>query len=102
MFDVKAPETFEATLTIVGQGREQKLPVVFRHRTREAYSELLAKVADGKVKDVDAVLELVESWEANADLTAENLKALDSNQPGALWAIVTGYSHAFGVARKGN
>lgn len=102
MFDVKAPETFEATLTIVGQGREQKLPVVFRHKTRQDYSDLLAKVSEGKVKDVDAVLDLVESWQANADLTAETLKALDDAQPGALWAIVTGYSHALGVARKGN
>lgn len=102
MFDVKAPETFEATLTIVGQGREQKLPVVFRHKTRTEYSELLESVSKGEVKDVDAVLALVESWQANADLSAETLKALDDAQPGALWAIVTGYSHALAVARKGN
>jgi len=102
MFDVKAPETFKADLTIVGQGREQKLPVVFRHKTRTEYSQLLTDVSEGKVKDVDAVLALVESWEANAELGAETLKSLDDAQPGALWAIVTGYSHALGVARKGN
>ena len=102
MFDVKAPETFEATLTIVGQGREQKLPVVFRHKTRSAYAELLKRLAEKKVKDIDAVLDLVESWQANAELSAETLKALDEAQPGALWAIVMGYSEALGVARKGN
>ncbi len=102
MFDVKPPETFKATLTIVGQGREQKLPVVFRHKTRTEYADLLKEVAEGKVADVDAVMALVDSWDANADLDAATLKALDDSQPGSLWAIVTGYGQALGVARKGN
>lgn len=102
MFDVKPPETFKAVLTLVGQGREQKLPVVFRHKDREGYADLLKKWADGKIKPVDAVLELVASWEANADLSATTLTKLDKDQPGTLWAIVTGYGQALGVARKGN
>lgn len=102
MFDVKAPATFAADLTIVGQGREQKLPVVFRHKTRTEYGELLNKVIEGKVKDADAVLSLLDSWEANADLCADSLKALDEAQPGALWAIINGYAQALRVAQKGN
>ena len=31
MFQVKAPESFKSTLTIVGHGREQKLNLTYRH-----------------------------------------------------------------------
>ena len=102
MFKIKAPETFAASLTIRGQGREQKLDVVFNHLSRKAYSELLEAVSDGKKTIEDAVLELLKSWKADAELSKETLAELDDQQPGALWAIVHGYSDALRVERKGN
>jgi hypothetical protein len=102
MFDVKAPTTIPATLNFVGQGREQKLKVVFRHMPRTQYADLLDLVAKGEVQAEDAVVSLIESWEANAELSAATIKQLSEDQPGADWAILTGYGEALAVARKGN
>lgn len=105
MFKIAGNPTFDASLTIVGQGREQVLNVTFRHKTHAQYSELLLKLADPKkhkLDTADAVLELVEKWDADADLTRENIVALREAQPGADWAIITGFGEALTVARKGN
>ena len=64
MFKVKAPETFDATLTIVGQGREQKLKVKYRHLLKDAYKELMDKLAAGEVSAAQVVLDLVAEWDA--------------------------------------
>lgn len=102
MFKVAAPETIPATLTIVGQGREQKLKLVFRHMPRTAYADLLDAVAKGEKKPEDAVLSMIESWEADAELSANTIRQLAEDQPGSDWAILTGYGEALAVARKGN
>lgn len=101
-FKIKADPTFDTTLTIVGQGREQKLALTYRHKTRSEYAELLKQVSEGKLDIVDAVLALVEKWDADAPLNAESVKLLQEQQPGAEWAIVSEYSNALAVARKGN
>ena len=101
-FQIKAPETIPATLTISGQGREQKLKLVYRHKELTAYRELLDKVAKKEIKPEDAVLEIVESWEADMELSAATIRLLAEQQPGADWAIVEGYGAALAVARKGN
>lgn len=102
MFKIKAPEKIPATLTIVGQGREQKLKLTYRHKTREQFAEFVDSVAKGEKTACEAVLEIVESWEADAPLDADSIAVLQSHQPGADWAIVNGYSEALAVARKGN
>ncbi|WP_396615446.1 phage tail assembly chaperone [Lysobacter soli] len=102
MFKIKSEPTFPATITIIGQGREQKLALVFRHRIRTEYADLLQAVAKGEKTVEDAVLEVVESWEADAELSRDTLVLLDEQQPGACWAILMGYQSALGVARKGN
>lgn len=102
MFRIKSEPTFSATLTIVGQGREQKLELVFRHRTRTEYADILDAVAKGEKSIEDAVLDVVESWVADAELNRESLKLLEEHQHGACWAILTGYQNALAVARKGN
>lgn len=101
-FKIKANPTFEATLTLVGQGREQKLKLTFRHMTRSAYGELLKAVGEGDKSVEDAVLAAVEAWDADTALAAEAVRDLDEQQPGATWAILSAYGDALGVARKGN
>jgi hypothetical protein len=102
MFKLKADPTFNASLTIVGQGREQKLNVTFRHRSRAEYLAMLDKLSKGEIDAADALLDILEKWDADADLTRENILLLQENQPGADLAILQGYGEALAVARKGN
>lgn len=102
MFKIDPEPTFKASLTIVGQGREQVLNVVYRHKQRSDYIALLDRVRAGDVQVSDALLQLVESWDADGPLNAETIAKLQEAQPGVDWAIVSGYTEALTVARKGN
>jgi hypothetical protein len=102
MFKVAANPTFNACLTIVGQGREQQLNVTFKHKPRADYLALLEAVGKGDKSVADAILEVVEKWDADAELSVESIELLQEQQPGADWAILSGYGEALAVARKGN
>lgn len=103
MFTIRAPETIEATLTITGQGRSQQLELAFKHRTASDYRELLERIdKEGGLTAADAVFESLAKWNADAELTRENVQLLGEHQPGVLWAIMTAYGEALLVARKGN
>mgnify|MGYP002507245437 CR=1 FL=1 len=102
MFKINANPTFEATLTIVGQGREQKLNLSLRHKTKSQYAELFKGLQEGNSTPVDVILELVEKWDADTEFSRTSLEQLQEQQPGADWAIITGYGEALVVARKGN
>lgn len=102
MFTIKANPTFDASLTIVGQGREQKLNVTFRHMARADYLSLLENVSKGDTTVSEALIALIEKWDADADLSAASIALLQEQQPGADWAILSAYGEALAVARKGN
>lgn len=102
MFQIKSNPTFDATLTIVGQGREQQLNVTFKHKPRKDYLALLEKVGKGETPVSDALLSLLAKWDADGDLSAKSIELLQEEQPGADWAILSGYGEALAVARKGN
>lgn len=102
MFTIKANPTFPTTLTIVGQGREQKLALVYRHKTLDEHKALLDDWREGRRDAADVVLELVESWSADMELSKESLQLLHQEQPGADVAIIIGFAEAFQVSRKGN
>ena len=101
-FQIKAPETIPAELTFKGQGREQTLKLVYRFMERSRYIELLDRIGKEEETPEAAVLKLVASWDADMELSAEAVKLLDEQQPGALPGIVFGYGQAAAVARKGN
>jgi hypothetical protein len=102
MFKIKADPTIDATLTLVGQGREQKLELTFKHLTRSDYLKLLEDVRAEKRKPEAALAGLIDKWNADMDVSADAMKALDEHQPGALMAILNAYGDALVVARKGN
>ena len=108
MFKVNPEATFDAALTIRGQGRVQTLNVTFRRKPRTEYTERLAMTAETddegnpKLAIEDLVLELVEKWDADVDLTPFGVREMSDWQPGIPWAIVHGYSDAMGVAYEGN
>lgn len=102
MFSVKPPERIPASLTITGQGREQTLKLVYRHTPRKEYGALLEAIGKEEITPEAGVLKLVESWEADAELSAPVLSQLEEDQPGAIWAILSGYSQALAVGREKN
>lgn len=102
MFKLQANPTFDAKLTIVGQGREQTLNVTFRHKTRSEYAAMWEDVASDKRKIEDVLVELIEKWDADAEVSVDSIKLLQDHQPGADFAILSGYNEALTVARKGN
>jgi hypothetical protein len=102
MFTVNPAPSFPLTLTLTGQGREQKLELVYRHKTRDEYLALLEKVRSEEITPSDVVMALVESWKADAELTKDVLDKLAQDMPGTDWAIITAFGDAQQVARKGN
>jgi hypothetical protein len=102
MFHIDATPTFEGSITIVGQGREQTLKVTFKHMEKSKYLELLEKVRDGKMTPADAILKMLDKWDADGELSRKSIARLAEQQPGADWALITSYGEALGVARKGN
>ena len=101
-FQVKANPTFDAEIIIVGQGREQKLMVTFRHMTRSAYSELIRATVEGGGSDSDIAVRILDKWDADVPLDAAGLGLLDDHQPGAVRAIIESYGEALSVARRKN
>lgn len=102
MFKIKADPTFAASITIIGQGREQTLDVTFRHMPRADYLALLDQVKDGELSASDALLKLLDGWNADEKLSKASLDLLQEHQPGAEVAILQAYGQALAVARKGN
>lgn len=102
MFKIAANPTFDANLTIVGQGREQTLKVTFKHKAKSEYLAMLEQIREGKLTVPDAILSIVTKWNADEELSAASIVKLQDEQPGSDWAIVTGYGEALSVARKGN
>lgn len=102
MFTIEANPTFKASLVLVGQGREQTLNVTYRHKDTDEFRALMDAVAKEEKTVAAALLELVESWDADAELNADTIAKLQKAQPGVDWAIVEGYSRSVVVARKGN
>ncbi len=101
-FNTKPSPTFPGTITITGQGVQQVLNVTFRHKTKTRYGEIFAGLADGTIQPEDAVMEVVEKWDADRELTPQGIRAIMEDLPGFDWAVLTGYGEALTVGRKGN
>ncbi|MEV8518672.1 phage tail assembly chaperone [Dyella marensis] len=102
MFKIEPNPTFPATITVVGQGREQTLEVVYKHHTLEEYEALLNDIHEGRKTAIEAALELTESWNADMELSAETLDRLQKVQPGCVGLIIGAFGQELMVARKGN
>ena len=103
MFRIKANPTFPATVKIRAPGGEvQELPVVFRHKRRDEVKEFFKEAADTSRPDVDCILDLVESWEADDKLSADSVEELMQNYPSAAQAIFNSYIEELVSARLGN
>ncbi|AUI05873.1 MULTISPECIES: phage tail assembly chaperone [Stenotrophomonas] len=102
MFQVKAPESFKSTLTIVGHGREQKLNLTYRHLSVADYASLLERLGDDTLSVAQAILDIVMDWDADVALDTAGVELALQQQAGLDGAIIGGYTQALQVARKGN
>ena len=103
MFKIKANPTFPATVKIRAPGGEvQELPVVFRHKSK-VDSQLFFEEAKEKNKtDTDCILDLVESWEDDAELSSDSVNDLQHNYPNPALDIINCYLTELFSARLGN
>lgn len=94
MFTIQPKPTFKLDVTIPTVTGPGKITFVFKHKGRKAIAEFiesLTKEGDG-VKDVDALLDIIEDWEkVDAKFSADALEQLLENYPGAGKAIFDAY-----------
>lgn len=103
MFKIKANPTFPAKVEIRAPGGEiLSLPVVFRHKRKDDVQAFFAEAAEKNRSDVDCILDLVESWEADAPLSADSVKELMQEYPSAPARIFDKYMSELLEARLGN
>lgn len=103
VFKIEADPTFPAKVKIGKPGGgTQELSVVFRHKTREELQDYFDRNQKEKRSDVDAALEIIESWSADKELSADSLKTLFSNFHDAARAIFVTYADELAQARAGN
>lgn len=103
VFKIQPDATFPAKVKIGKPGGGQyELPVVFRHKTREQLQEFFEVNQRDKRPDVEAALDIIESWSADKELSADSLKALFSNFHDAARAIFVTYTDELSQARMGN
>ncbi len=103
MFKIKANPTFPATVKIRAPGGEvQELPVVFRHKRKDEVKTFFEEASAKDKSDVDCILELVESWKADSDLSKDSVAELLQNYPASAHAIFNCYMAELIDARLGN
>jgi len=101
-FTIKANPTIEAIITIVGQGRKQKLAVTFRHKTSDEYDVLMERLKAGAITTSELLLELIAQWDADMPLEEASINVLRQHQPGADLAIMQAFNEALQVEREKN
>lgn len=101
-FIIKANPTIDATVTIVGQGRKQKLSLTFRHKTGDEYDALMERLKNGEISTAELLVELIEKWDADMPLEEASINVLRQHQPGADLAIMQAYNEALKVEREKN
>jgi len=103
MFKIEANPTFPAVVKIrAAGGAILDLNVVFRHKKRDEVHQYFADCAEKGKPDVDCILELVESWDADKPLAKESVLELMQNFAGASKAFFSTYLDELIQARLGN
>lgn len=107
MLKKKTPETIPATLTLEAQGERFKLTLVYNNLKPDAYDKLVeasVAAADGDKQRQNAlvVLGLINSWDAEYDLTIEGLIEAEDDRPYTIMALLGGFFEARQVQRVKN
>ncbi len=90
-------------LTLSGPGGEvQELPLVFKHMRKDDVKGFFEQASEKNRSDVECILDLVESWKADMELSPESVGELIQNYPTAAHAIFACYMQELIDARLGN
>ena len=109
MFKLNPNPTFTAKITIpVPGGKAQPLTFKFKRLGRKALRDMFAameKSRDEKVsesEELEMLMTFIDGWEdVDAEFSEEALGVLCDNFPGAIGAIIQGYTEKmFGAAEK--
>lgn len=117
----KAPKTFTSTVRVpMLDGTEGTIECVFRYRTLTEYGafidglkadagagladplSLAETLARARNKNGQYLLQILEGWNLDQDLSPETAQQLCDELPGALTAIVDAYRAAVVEGRRGN
>jgi hypothetical protein len=102
-FKLKPNPTFPATVKIRAPGGEvQDLQVVFRHKRKDEVFAFFSEASDKGRSDVDCILDVIESWDADGELNKESVADLLQNYAGSAAAIFQTYMAELVTARLGN
>ncbi len=103
MFKIKANPTFPATVKIRAPGGEvQELPVVFKHMSKDSVQEFFKLAYENKRGDAECLLDLIESWDADMELSVDSINQLFQNYRDSSKEIFNTYMHELIDARLGN
>ena len=102
-FKIKANPTFPATVKIRAPGGEvQELKVVFKHKRKDDVLSFFTEASEKERTDVECILDVVESWDADEPLSKESVSDLIQNYAGASASIFQTYMTELVTARLGN
>lgn len=94
--------TFKAPVSIPVAGCEPvSVDFTFKHKTLDEAKAWFETIDDNESGE-SKILEVVESWDLEDELTAENLRQLNQNYIGSLGEIAKGYMKALFLAKRGN
>lgn len=103
MFKIEANPTFPAVVKIRAAGGAMlELNVVYRHKKTNEVHQYFADAAEQGKPDVDCILELVESWDADKPLSKDSVLELMQNFSRAPKAFFSTYLDELIQARLGN
>lgn len=90
MLTKKTPDTFATNLTIVSFGEPVKLVVVYNNIAPETL-DAEAKAANRAFTDDEMLLKVVNSWDAEYELTHAEIAQLQRDRPGLVYAVIQGF-----------
>ena len=119
------PKNFKRTVEVgLPEGGTGKIGMVFTYRTRSEFGALIDKMIGGAAEipvdedsgrilqsaiidhsiesNTEYVLQIAEGWDLDVEFSAESVRQLADELPGALTAIISAYREAVVDGRLGN
>ena len=80
----------------------QELPVVFKHMPKNDVQKFFELAFENKRSDAECLLDLVESWDADMELSIDSINQLFQNYRDSAKEVFNTYMHELIDARLGN